>query len=150
MDVDAGAEPPPDQGLSSLLRLDNGRIGRIHHNYLTSLGHVPAPALGQDKLAGNADKIKSPLWVPSPPIRARAPDQLVDRCRSTARCGLCYRSGDAAAMSELDHMPRSVKNHVRKREARQGPRCGDWVIMPDGALERLTSNGIGETSSWVS
>jgi hypothetical protein len=43
-----------------------------------------------------------------------------------------------------------VTDRIRKREAITGPRDGDWVIMLDGAMQRLTSNGIHEFNSPVS
>jgi ParB-like nuclease domain len=43
----------------------------------------------------------------------------------------------------------SIEDRVRKREAQKGPRKGDWVIMPDGSFERLTSEGISQFSSWI-
>lgn len=42
----------------------------------------------------------------------------------------------------------AIKDRVSKREAIKGPRTGDWVIMPDGQVERLTSK-LGEFSTWV-
>ena len=42
-----------------------------------------------------------------------------------------------------------VKEMVRKRERIEGPRDGDWVIMTDGSMARLTTNGICKISSWV-
>jgi hypothetical protein len=55
-------------------------------------------------------------------------------------------------MNDLDRNPLdlpTVRKRVRKREAIKGPRKGDWVIMPDGSITRLTSYGIGEWSSWI-
>lgn len=39
-----------------------------------------------------------------------------------------------------------IKDRVRKRERIQGMRVGDWVIMPDESMRRLTSP-LGETIS---
>ena len=38
---------------------------------------------------------------------------------------------------------------MRKRERIQGPRGGDWVIMPDKSMVRLSSGGITKHSSWI-
>ena len=40
-----------------------------------------------------------------------------------------------------------IKDRIRKREAIKGPRDGDWVIMLDGSVLRLTSNGIYKTTN---
>jgi hypothetical protein len=41
-----------------------------------------------------------------------------------------------------------IKDRVRKREATKRPRIGDWVIMPDGLLARLTHR-LGEVNAYV-
>jgi hypothetical protein len=46
-----------------------------------------------------------------------------------------------------------VQDLIRKWQARQranGPLNGEWVIMPNGEVRRLGSDGIGEHHSWVS
>src|SRR5262245_48175008 len=41
-----------------------------------------------------------------------------------------------------------IKDRIRKRNTIQGPRSGDFVIMPDRTVERLTGR-LSEYSSWV-
>src|SRR5215467_7436427 len=76
MDVDAGAEPPPDQGLSSLLRLDNGRIGRIDEHRAFHIDLLPRPRAAAPGFFVAPQTLRSDAAAPS-----RNPLQAQRLCR---------------------------------------------------------------------
>jgi hypothetical protein len=63
-------------------------------------------------------------------------------------CGVVDLAGEVTMQTDPLEL-QVIQDRVRKREAIQGPRAGDWVIMSDGSCLRLTGGGIHKVSSWV-
>jgi hypothetical protein len=67
---------------------------------------------------------------------------------SMPRCAQCGGNPDGQEQAHLIDDQTVWLHHECRREATKGPRIGDWVIMSDGLLTRLTRT-LGEVNSWA-